>query len=97
MHHCYAIILLIQFLSILAEQTMDQKCEVKSKPIILVTGGTGLVGMAIQSVVKNDDQGYEWIFLNSSTLNLNSEYQSTQAVFAQYRPKRVIHLAAKVK
>ena len=32
--------------------------------IILVTGGSGLVGKAIQNITKNDDKN-KWIFLSS--------------------------------
>ena len=39
--------------------------------IILVTGGAGLVGSAIQSVVSKDERSDEkWIFVNSKDADL---------------------------
>lgn len=40
---------------------------------VLVTGGSGLVGRAIQQVVKEEGgakEGEEWIFLSSKEANL---------------------------
>lgn len=41
---------------------------------VLVTGGSGLVGRAIQHVVKEEEggarEGEEWIFLSSKDANL---------------------------
>lgn len=40
---------------------------------VLVTGGTGLVGRAIEHVVKEEGgarEGEEWIFLSSKDANL---------------------------
>ncbi|KAI5714023.1 hypothetical protein M8J76_009704 [Diaphorina citri] len=49
--------------------------------IILVTGGTGLVGKAIEKIVKEEEKRDDetWIFL-----------------FSKYKPTHVIHLAAMV-
>lgn len=46
-----------------------------SKSVILVTGGSGLVGKAIQWVVENDSkygqrEGEEWVYLTSKDGNL---------------------------
>lgn len=42
-----------------------------TKKIILVTGGSGLVGKAIQSVVQTDSQSNEtWIFVGSKDADL---------------------------
>lgn len=64
---------------------------------ILVTGGTGLVGMGIQKVVeteeKNDEE--EWVFLGSKDANLLN-YEETKKVFEREKPTHVIHLAAMV-
>ncbi|TKS74947.1 GDP-L-fucose synthase [Collichthys lucidus] len=65
---------------------------------VLVTGGSGLVGKAIQHVVKEEGgarEGEEWIFLSSKDANLMSK-EETQAVFEKHRPTHVIHLAAMV-
>ena len=67
------------------------------KKVILVTGGTGLVGKAIETVVNGGEKqaNEEWIFLSSKDADLLDE-QSTQNVFEKYRPTHVIHLAAMV-
>ncbi|XP_056235210.1 GDP-L-fucose synthase-like [Seriola aureovittata] len=64
----------------------------------LVTGGSGLVGRAIQHVVKEErgaKDGEEWIFLSSKDANLMN-MEETRAVFEKHRPTHVIHLAAMV-
>eukprot|EP00758_Cryptobia_borreli_P014536 Tbor_TRINITY_DN5929_c0_g2::TRINITY_DN5929_c0_g2_i1::g.18386::m.18386/K02377/TSTA3, fcl; GDP-L-fucose synthase len=66
--------------------------------IIMVTGGTGLVGKAIESVVKAkslDQNNNRWIFLSSKDADLTNK-SSTRAIFEKHRPTHVIHLAAKV-
>jgi GDP-L-fucose synthase len=65
-----------------------------SKDIILVTGGSGLVGSAIREISK-DYSNYEFIFLHSKFLNLNNE-QETIDYFSKVNPTYVIHLAANV-
>uniref|UniRef100_A0A672NJ28 Tissue specific transplantation antigen P35B n=1 Tax=Sinocyclocheilus grahami TaxID=75366 RepID=A0A672NJ28_SINGR len=65
---------------------------------VLVTGGSGLVGRAIERVVKEEGGGREgetWIFLSSKDANLMSA-EETRAVFQKHRPTHVIHLAAMV-
>ncbi|XP_056270522.1 GDP-L-fucose synthase-like [Pseudoliparis swirei] len=65
---------------------------------VLVTGGSGLVGKAIQHVVKAEGgakEGEEWIFLSSKDANLMN-MEETRAVFEKHRPTHVIHLAAMV-
>uniref|UniRef100_A0A8C5DUJ5 GDP-L-fucose synthase n=1 Tax=Gouania willdenowi TaxID=441366 RepID=A0A8C5DUJ5_GOUWI len=65
---------------------------------VLVTGGSGLVGRAIQHVVKEEGgakEGEEWIFLSSKDVDLMKE-EETRAVFEKHRPTHVIHLAAMV-
>ncbi|XP_068575046.1 GDP-L-fucose synthase-like [Cebidichthys violaceus] len=65
---------------------------------VLVTGGSGLVGKAIEHVVQQEGgevDGEEWIFLSSKDADLVDVGQ-TRAVFEKYRPTHVIHLAAKV-
>jgi len=64
--------------------------------VILVTGGSGLVGKGIQTVVEEDPKDDEkWIFLSSKDGNLLSETE-TEAIFEKYQPTHVIHLAALV-
>lgn len=70
--------------------------EVANK-VIIVTGGTGLVGQAIKAVVDKEekDPNEKWIFLSSKDANL-LEMEQTEAVFKKYQPTHVIHLAAMV-
>ncbi|XP_030752963.1 GDP-L-fucose synthase [Sitophilus oryzae] len=63
---------------------------------ILVTGGTGLIGSAIQSVVKLEEKENEkWIFISSKDGNL-CDYSATKKIFEKFKPTHVIHLAAMV-
>uniref|UniRef100_A0A671UVQ6 GDP-L-fucose synthase n=1 Tax=Sparus aurata TaxID=8175 RepID=A0A671UVQ6_SPAAU len=65
---------------------------------VLVTGGSGLLGKAIEHVVMNEGlkrEGEEWIFLSSKDADL-VDLKQTRDVFEKYRPTHVIHLAAKV-
>ncbi|XP_031447172.1 GDP-L-fucose synthase isoform X1 [Phasianus colchicus] len=64
---------------------------------ILVTGGTGLVGRAIQEVVANGEgqTDEEWVFVSSRDADLTSAVE-TKALFEKHKPTHVIHLAAMV-
>eukprot|EP00941_MAST-03F_sp_MAST-3F-sp1_P005439 g5439.t1 len=62
--------------------------------VVLVTGGSGLVGRAIAEVISNENPKDErWIFLSSKDGDLRS-MDATRRLFALYRPTHVIHLAA---
>ncbi|XP_012539272.1 probable GDP-L-fucose synthase [Monomorium pharaonis] len=64
--------------------------------VVLVTGGTGLVGRAIQNVVEYDKRKNEkWIFVGSKDADL-CDKESTQRLFDAHKPTHVIHLAAMV-
>nr|XP_023015299.1 GDP-L-fucose synthase [Leptinotarsa decemlineata] len=64
--------------------------------VILVTGGTGLVGKAIQQVVEAEKRPDEkWIFLSSKDGDL-CDYNETKQIFEKHHPTHVIHLAAMV-
>ncbi|KAL1745975.1 hypothetical protein HDZ31DRAFT_81568 [Schizophyllum fasciatum] len=71
--------------------------------VILVTGGTGLVGQGIRHVIETEPEGSrfgkkpgeKWIFLSSSEADLRDPAQ-TQALYDKYKPTHVIHLAALV-
>lgn len=68
----------------------------ETRKVILVTGGSGLVGRGIQTAVQQDPREDEqWIFLSSKDANLLSE-EETVALFEKHRPTHVIHLAALV-
>ena len=65
--------------------------------VVLVTGGTGLVGKAIEDFVKTDpeSQSESWFFAGSKDADLVDQ-ASTFALFERLRPTHVIHLAAMV-
>ena len=64
------------------------------KEVVLVTGGTGLVGRAIQDVIAQDPpKGETWVFVGSKDADLTS-YEETKALFERVKPTQVIHLAA---
>ncbi|KAL5009701.1 hypothetical protein ScPMuIL_012006 [Solemya velum] len=67
------------------------------KKVILVTGGSGLVGKALEKISsseeKRDDE--EWFFASSKDGNLSSR-EATEALFEKVKPTHVIHLAAMV-
>lgn len=61
---------------------------------VLVTGGSGLVGQAIKQITY-DLNSYKFIFLSSKDVDL-TDSNATRAIFIQYKPNYVIHLAAYV-
>ncbi|KAF5392714.1 hypothetical protein D9757_000830 [Collybiopsis confluens] len=71
--------------------------------VILVTGGTGLVGKAMEYVIENEPAGSrfgkrpdeKWIFASSSDGDLR-DLEQTRKLFEKYKPTHVIHLAAMV-
>uniref|UniRef100_A0A665TEC4 GDP-L-fucose synthase n=1 Tax=Echeneis naucrates TaxID=173247 RepID=A0A665TEC4_ECHNA len=75
------------------------RCDNHTTPMrVLVTGGSGLLGRAIQHVVKEEKgakEGEEWIFMSSKDANLMN-MEETRAMFQKHRPTHVIHLAAMV-
>jgi len=62
-----------------------------------VTGGSGLVGKAIETVLNEGEkeENEEWVFLSSKDANL-LDTESTRDIFKKHRPTHVIHLAAMV-
>ncbi|XP_034234579.1 GDP-L-fucose synthase [Thrips palmi] len=68
----------------------------ENKRVVLVTGGTGLVGQAIKDLVDNEQSPNEtWIFVGSKDANL-SDIGQTETLFEKHKPTHVIHLAAMV-
>ncbi|EPZ32781.1 GDP-L-fucose synthase [Rozella allomycis CSF55] len=66
--------------------------------VILVTGGSGLVGKGIEWALNHDDQfkklpNETWYFATSKDADLRSKSE-TEALFAKIKPTHVIHLAA---
>lgn len=67
-----------------------------TETVVMVTGGSGLVGSAIRDFVEaNPVEGEKWIFLGSKDGDLRDR-KATEAIFEKYKPTHVIHLAAKV-
>lgn len=60
--------------------------------VVLITGGSGLVGNAIQNVCKYFNN-YSYIFISSKDYDL-SKIDDTINMFKKYNPNYVIHLAA---
>ena len=64
--------------------------------IILVTGGFGLVGMALQEAIQDETpRGEVWVFVGSKDADLTN-YTASEALFDKVKPTMVIHLAALV-
>ena len=64
--------------------------------VILVTGGSGLVGKAVEAVVKEaKNENETWHFVGSRDADLRDAGQ-TRAMFKRLKPTHVIHLGAKV-
>lgn len=61
---------------------------------ILVTGGSGLVGKAIQDIITEYDNN-KYIFLSSKDYDL-TKFDSSKLCFEKYNPDIVIHLASVV-
>ena len=61
--------------------------------IVLVTGGSGLIGKAIESIKAS--YNYDFIFLSSSDCDLTN-LSKTKEQFNKIKPDYVIHLAANV-
>jgi GDP-L-fucose synthase len=63
---------------------------------VLVTGGQGLVGKALQEVIYTDTRSnIKYWFLSRSECDLADEHQVEQ-LFCNIKPNIVVHLAAKV-
>ena len=62
--------------------------------VILVTGGTGLVGRAMEEVINEEKpKGEIWHFVGSKSCDLTS-LDETRRLFQRVQPTHVIHLAA---
>jgi len=64
------------------------------KKVVLVTGGSGLVGTAVESYVKIAAKEKEtWIFVGQKDAELR-DLEATKALFERHEPTHVLHLAA---
>ncbi len=61
----------------------------KNNDIVLVTGGSGMVGRCLQTIRP------DWVYLSSKDADLRN-YSETYNVITKYSPNIVIHLAANV-
>ena len=60
---------------------------------ILVTGGWGVAGLALQRIAKTDHPETAFLFPRSSELNL-TKWDLVERYMEQHRPDAIIHLAA---
>jgi len=69
----------------------------EEKKVVLVTGGTGLYGKAIETFVSGSEvhKAATWVFLSSKDGDLR-DCAATEAIFQKHKPTHVIHLAAMV-
>jgi GDP-L-fucose synthase len=75
------------------------------RPVVLVTGASGLVGRALRAVVEAEQaaaaddadalRGAAWVWLRSADGDL-CDAAACAALFEAHRPSHVIHLAAHV-
>lgn len=64
--------------------------------VVMVTGGSGLVGQGIRLFVEeNKNENEKWVFLGSKDGDIRDR-KATEAIFEKHKPTHVIHLAAKV-
>lgn len=73
------------------------KTEDNEPMVVMVTGGSGLVGCGIRDyILEAGAKGNEeWIFLSSKDGDLRKR-EDTEKIFKEKKPTHVIHLAAKV-
>ncbi|WVQ94041.1 hypothetical protein IAU59_001119 [Kwoniella sp. CBS 9459] len=75
----------------------------KGEQVVLVTGGSGLVGSALRHLIETEpvNSAYgrreeeRWVFLSSGECDLR-DIEATRRVMRRYGARRVVHLAAKV-
>jgi len=67
----------------------------ENRKLVLVTGGSGLVGQAVRMMVEEDanEKNENWIFLSSKDGDL-TKMEDCKALFEKYKPTHVLHLAA---
>jgi|TARA_B100000524_G_scaffold103056_1_gene49521 GDP-L-fucose synthase len=69
---------------------------VDGKVVVMVTGGSGLVGCGIEAALRKSPNANErWVFLSSKDGDLRDS-EAVRKIYAKHRPTYVIHLAARV-
>ena len=64
----------------------------RKQSVVLVTGGSGLVGKAIENIIREENNAEEtWIFASSKDGDLRDKDQ-TKAMFEKYKPTHCIHV-----
>ena len=64
----------------------------RKQSVVLVTGGSGLVGKAIENIIREENNADEtWIFASSKDGDLRDKDQ-TKAMFEKYKPTHCIHV-----
>jgi len=77
----------------MAEDGMKRKATAK---VVMVTGGSGLVGQGIKASIDREKPADEtYIYLTSKDGDLRDK-EATRLIFEKYKPTHVIHLAARV-
>ena len=78
---------------------MSPNCDGDKTPsLVLVTGGTGLIGRAVEKILANSADSAEpesWMFLSSRDVDLKDR-EATFEYFRLNKPTHVLHLAALV-
>jgi len=84
-----------QTIQLLADKLLS--FEFKTKQVVLVTGGSGLVGSALQELIKKEvsKDEEEWIFIGRKDADL-CNLGETKRLFEKYCPTHVIHLAVEL-
>lgn len=88
--------LLDQIESLKAQNALlkEELDKVPGATVVLVTGGSGLVGRAVQAMSAADSLPNEkWVFVGSKDGDLRN-MDATKAIFAKHKPTHVLHLAA---
>jgi GDP-L-fucose synthase len=84
------------FKKIQNRNTDEDAIILPSKAIVLVTGGTGLVGNAVRETVESEPiPGWSFFFAGSKDADLTNA-KETHALFDRINPTHVLHLAGKV-
>lgn len=89
-----------------AHLTREGVLHAPESKVILVTGGTGLVGHGVQAVLDGTaigdaprwfrrQENEVWVFVSSKDADL-TDMASTRKLFVKHRPTHCLHLAARV-